>query len=57
MKNKNLITIRHYAEQKNLTPQAIYKQIRLGKLEKITIDGINFIEIQHVDQVDSGSDI
>jgi hypothetical protein len=39
-----LITIRHYAELKGLTVAAIYKQIKLGKLEAIKIDGIMFIK-------------
>lgn len=40
-----LIKVHSYAAQKNISTQAIYKQIRKGKLETIVIDETIFIKL------------
>ena len=40
-----LKTVKNYAETKEVTVQAIYAQIKKGKIESIRIDGVWFVRI------------
>ena len=40
---KDLITIKNYAQSKNLSTTAIYRKVFEGKLNYVKIDGIKFI--------------
>ena len=43
MKAKKLTTVYDYARRKNITTQAVYKQIKSGKLKSVVQFGIKLV--------------
>lgn len=43
-KDYELVKVSTYAKEKGVSVQAVYKQIAIGKLESVKIDGIVFIK-------------
>lgn len=41
----NLMTIKNYAKREGVTPAYIYKLIKQDRMASLSIDGIQFIEI------------
>ena len=53
MSNKNLITVRNYALQKNVTTQHIYALIKQGKVKTESIDGVKFVVLEKTKEQNS----
>jgi hypothetical protein len=51
VKPENLRTVRNYALSKKLTPSYIYKLIKGEKMECVTIDGVQFIDIKKYPEI------
>ncbi|HTB30997.1 MAG TPA: hypothetical protein VK808_03175 [Bacteroidia bacterium] len=42
---ENLRTVKNYALSKQVTPSYIYKLVKSNKMECVTIDGVQFIDL------------
>lgn len=41
----NLMTVKNYARREGVTPAYIYKLIKQSRMESLSIDGVQFIEV------------
>jgi hypothetical protein len=46
MSKEKLITIRNYANSKNITTQYVYSLIKSGKVKYKEIDGVKFVVVE-----------
>ena len=43
--SSNLITVKNYALQERVTPSYIYKLVKEGKMNFLSVDGVLFVEL------------
>lgn len=51
MEKSKLIKVSTYASQQGISVAAVYKRIKIGKIECVEIDGVKFIKVN-----DNGKD-
>ena len=44
LNNKWLRTVKNFALGQNVTPAYIYKLVKAGRMELVTIDGVKFVD-------------
>lgn len=45
LKLENLISIKHYASQCGIKPNAVYRRLATGSIKRVVIGGVKFIDI------------
>lgn len=44
-KTENLVRVSTYAKSKNISPTAVYLQVKQGKVKIVEIDGMKFVDL------------